>query len=172
VAHYDRKQLSITHDAHTHTEEQLSRRNEFHDMALSADEINRLCESAAQAAQFAHAPYSRFRVGAAVLGSAVHIGANVEISSLGASLCAERAALAASSVAGEKEIRAIALSFPDAKSLGATALVPCGICLQWIGDLAPDCEILVCEPLIRFTLKDLFPIPFHFEPEGGSGAVP
>jgi len=74
-----------------------------------------LLQQARQAALRAHAPYSHFRVGAVlVAGDQVFTGVNVEISSYGLTLCAERAALAAAVTAGADPITQVAVACIDA----------------------------------------------------------
>ena len=94
-----------------------------------------LLQAAEQIACKAYAPYSNFRVGAAVLGSSgrVYLGTNVENGSYGLSICAERVALATAKVNGEKRIIAIAIACIDGKSDEAlSSRLPCGACRQWI----------------------------------------
>ena len=124
-----------------------------------------LCEAARQIAERAYAPYSKFRVGAAIRGAdAVHTGVNVENASYGLSLCAERAALAAFVGSGDRAIAALAVACIDA-SPGAdpSELMPCGACRQWMVELCPDAVVLVCSPdaaFYRFTVADLIPHAF------------
>jgi cytidine deaminase len=107
----------------------------------------------------AHAPYSKFRVGAAVLDERgrVHVGCNVENASYGLSVCAERNAVAAAVAAGAKRIRAVAVCT-------ATGATPCGACRQVIaerGDAAT--AILLVRPggaARRTTLGALLPRAF------------
>ena len=90
----------------------------------------------------AHAPYSKYRVGAAVLDERgrVHVGCNVENASYGLTVCAERNAVAAAVAAGAKRIRAAAVTTPD----GGT---PCGACRQVLAELgAAAMPILVARP--------------------------
>lgn len=82
----------------------------------------------------AYAPYSRFHVGAAVLGSCGRLwyGANVENSSYGLTLCAERAALAAARAAGGEAFLLLCVAADTEEPIS-----PCGACRQWIVELAP-----------------------------------
>ena len=86
--------------------------------------------SAARAVRLrAHAPYSRFRVGAAVLDERgrIHVGCNVENASYGLTVCAERNAVAAAIAAGAKRVRAVAVCT-------ATGATPCGACRQVLAE--------------------------------------
>ena len=127
-------------------------------MAGRPDIPGKLLAAARKAAARAHAPYSRFRVGAAVLADgAIVTGANVENASFGLSLCAERAALAAAVASGKRKITHVAIASPDA---APGTLVPCGACLQWIAELAPEAEILVDGAERPYRLADLLPKAF------------
>ena len=89
----------------------------------------------------AHAPYSKFSVGAAVLDERgrVHVGCNLENASYGLTVCAERNAIAAAVAAGARRIRAVAVA-TDA----APPASPCGACRQVIAELgSADTEILL-----------------------------
>lgn len=103
---------------------------------------DQLIAAARGAARHAHAPYSRFAVGAAVLlddGSVV-TGANVENASYGLSLCAETVALATASSAGRLgDVVAIGVvggALSDGQATGDTPVTPCGRCRQVINEAA------------------------------------
>jgi cytidine deaminase len=123
-----------------------------------------LVERAARVRENAHAPYSRFRVGAALRTTSgnVFAGCNVENASYGATSCAERSAIAAMVAAGEREVAAIAV-FTDADPPG----MPCGICRQVLLEFGrPGTEIVAASPrdVRRITLERLLPEPFTLMP--------
>ncbi len=114
------------------------------------------------AAQRAYCPYSHFRVGAAVVADEkIYTGVNVEISSYGLTLCAERSALAAAISDGAKQITQIAVACidtpPDAP---LNERMPCGACRQWLADLAPDAVIYIDGAERDFVISDLLPHAF------------
>jgi cytidine deaminase len=88
----------------------------------------------------AHAPYSHFLVGAAVLDERgrVHVGCNVENASYGLTVCAERNAVAAAVAAGARRLRAVSVVtevMPPAS--------PCGACRQVLAELMPDSGVVL-----------------------------
>ena len=122
-----------------------------------------LVDEACLAAQEAYAPYSKFRVGAAVLGSSgkIYRGANVENACYGLGTCAERVALAAARVAGERELTAIAIACIDATTDGPVdGKLPCGACRQWLQELAPNAQIFIAGEANIFSVADLLPHAF------------
>lgn len=128
-----------------------------------------LAEAALAAAQRAYAPYSGYRVGAALLcgDGEVATGCNVENASYGATLCAERVAVGAAVAGGRRAWRALAIA-----SLGGGWPYPCGICRQVLAEFAPSLPIVLAKPggERRFTsLAELFPAPFHLDGEGAQG---
>ncbi len=133
-------------------------------LKLSENERVSLIDQAKSIAQAAYAPYSKFRVGAAVLGShGIYLGTNVENASWGLTLCAERSALSAAVAAADLDIRAIAVACIDAPPdapLGS--LMPCGACRQWIAELASSAAILVAGRNGEYSLDDLLPNAFRF----------
>jgi cytidine deaminase len=118
---------------------------------------------AAQAARrHAHAPYSRYRVGAAVETDAgvIHAGCNVENASYGLTICAERAAVCAAVAAGARKIRR-AVVVTDSDPPGA----PCGACRQVLAEFGLDMEVTAVGPTrtMRWVLRDLLPDAFTSE---------
>lgn len=130
-------------------------------MKIDDEQLKQLCDVAINVARNSYSPYSKFRVGAAVLGEHVHVGVNVENASYGLTLCAERSALSAAVAAGDKNIRAIAIACIDGDpNKGLDELMPCGGCLQWIQELAPQAKVVICGVDGQFTIEELLPKPF------------
>ncbi len=134
---------------------------------LSAAEITALVAAARAARERAYAPYSQFRVGAALLTTAGEIvsGCNVENIAYGLTNCAERTAIFTARAAGllgsargGPAIRAIAVV-----AKGQQPPTPCGGCRQVIAEFGPNCQV-ICENLRGerqlFTLSDLLPNAF------------
>jgi len=118
---------------------------------------------AREAALRAHCPYSHFRVGAAVVAvGTCYTGVNVEISSYGLTLCAERSALAAAISAGAGPITQVAVACIDAPA-GAplNQRTPCGACRQWLADLAPAAIVSIDGASQDFSIADLLPYAFE-----------
>lgn len=120
---------------------------------------NELLEAAFLARSRAHAPYSRFAVGAALLTKSgkVFSGCNVENISLGLTICAERAAVAGAVADGEKEFVAIAIVADSAEPA-----VPCGACRQVLAEFNPGIKIVAStlrHQTQEFSLTELLPRP-------------
>lgn len=100
-------------------------------------DYNDLMNKAKEASQTSYSPFSRFAVGAAVLASSgkIYKGCNVENSSFGLTICAERCAIFKAISEGEKEIRAVAIYSPNADSC-----YPCGACRQVMYEFQADEE--------------------------------
>ena len=127
--------------------------------ALSALE-RRLVATARTARKRAHAPYSKFRVGAALLTASgkIYPGCNVENASYGLTLCAERVALASAVAAGERRFVALAV-------VSAGAATPCGACRQVLAEFAPRLKVILSDTVHRqssriFFLNELLPHRF------------
>jgi cytidine deaminase len=112
--------------------------------------------------EMAYAPYSKFRVGAAVLSKSnkIFLGCNVENSSYGATICAERSAVTAAVTNGENSFKAIAII-----ASAGDYCFPCGICRQVLSEFSKDGEmdVIVCKPEGNFKcykLKNLLPEAF------------
>jgi cytidine deaminase len=121
-----------------------------------------LLAAAREVATRAHCPYSHFRVGAAlVAGGKLYTGVNIEISSYGLTLCAERSALATALSAGDGPITQVAVACIDAPA-GASInqRTPCGACRQWLSDLAPNATIYIDGVSQDFSIADLLPYAF------------
>lgn len=127
---------------------------------MSSEDANMLLEAARKSLERAYAPYSRFKVAAAVLDDQgrVHTGVNVENLSYGLSICAERAAIFAAVAAGARRITAVAVT-----SSAAELLSPCGACRQVIAEFAPPEAPVFCdspsEPR-RWSVRELLPDGF------------
>jgi cytidine deaminase len=122
-----------------------------------------LLEHARQAAARAYAPYSHFRVGAAVLaGGRIFIGCNVENASYGLCMCAERVAAFKAVSEGHPDLTMVAVSCIDADpALGAPGRMPCGACRQVLAELgSPDLPIII-DGVGQLTLTELLPQAFR-----------
>ncbi len=118
-----------------------------------------LIETATQVRIHAHAPYSKFRVGAAVRtqNGAIYSGANVENASYGLSICAERVAIHKAISEGHRRVVALAV-VADGEAL----TMPCGACRQVMAEFGVR-RVIVATPKGRTrtrTLKQLLADPF------------
>lgn len=123
-----------------------------------------LIARAREATANAHAPYSNFRVGAALLTDSGEIvtGSNVENVSYGLTICAERAALVRAVSEGHHRFKAVAVAVePDNGKTG----VCCGACLQVLAEFDPDEDLLVVYPdggsMRTKRLSELLPVRFR-----------
>lgn len=121
---------------------------------------DRLVGAARAARRRAYAPYSRFRVGAAVRARGrVFEGANVENASYGLTLCAERSAVTAAVLGGARRLDAVAVA-----SGTSPPTPPCGMCLQTLAEFAgPELPVLLAGArgaVVETTLGELLPRGF------------
>src|SRR5687768_16144865 len=122
----------------------------------------RLIDAALRVRGAAHAPYSGFQVGAAVLTASgdIYAGCNVENASYGLTICAERAAVCAAVAAGARRIRrAVVVTGSDPPG------APCGACRQVLAEFGLDMEVTAVGPqrTARWTLRELLPDAFTGE---------
>lgn len=123
-------------------------------------EPGNLLAAAAQVLKNAYAPYSGYRVGAALLGKSgkVYTGCNVENASYGLSLCAERVAVAKAVAAGERKFQALAVV-----SESSPLCFPCGACLQFLAEFGPVVLVIKAaspEGYQMVPLEKALPYPF------------
>ncbi len=127
-------------------------------------EYKELYRLAHKAKENAYVPFSHFQVGAALLTAEgkVFTGVNIENSSFGATICAERTAFVKAISEGERHFQAIAIA-----SSGGEAL-PCGICRQFMYEFCPELNVITGknEDSLRVqTLEQLLPEGFRLEKE-------
>jgi cytidine deaminase len=124
--------------------------------------MEELVEKAREALRNAYAPYSKFRVGAAVLtrSGKIYTGVNVENASYGLTICAERVAVFKAVSEGDRDIVAVAVVV-DSDEPAA----PCGACRQVIAEFNPDALVVMAtadkRKVVTASLRDLFPSPFR-----------
>jgi cytidine deaminase len=129
--------------------------------AARLPEFEGLLQMALTAQGRARAPYSRFNVGAAVLGGsgATYPGCNVESASYGATICAERSAVVGAVAAGESAILACVVVTSTAEPSS-----PCGVCRQLLREFGTDVLVFaassVSDAVYAARLGDLLPLSF------------
>ena len=127
-----------------------------------------LMEQARRAREAAYAPYSNFKVGAAVLTAAGEIfsGCNIENASLGATMCAERVAILTAIAAGCRNLTALAVIADTSEPVP-----PCGLCRQVLAEFSPNCRVLMANTAGRWrlaSLQELLPLAFRWpSPKSG-----
>jgi len=136
-------------------------------ITLTKSEINTLLDAAQAARENSYSPYSKFAVGAAVLTADGQLfsGTNVENSSYGLTVCAERNALFAAVGAGHRRVKALALITQKVK--GQKFNSPCGACRQVMSEfLTPDTPVYIAvldgKKRLVYCKKfsELMPFPF------------
>jgi len=121
---------------------------------------NELLTAALNARDHAHAPFSKFRVGAALEDSSgrIYSGCNIENATFGLTLCAERLAVFKAVSEGARDFRRIAVAADT-----DTLTPPCGACRQILWEFCGDIEVLLTNPRGKsesLRLKELFPRAF------------
>jgi cytidine deaminase len=122
--------------------------------------VDALVETALQVRENAHAPFSKFKVGAALEDDTgrVHTGCNVENATYGLTVCAERVAVWKAISEGALKFRRIAVA-ADTDALTP----PCGACRQILWEFCGDIEVILANPRGKtetLHLRELFPRPF------------
>lgn len=120
---------------------------------------NNLVDEAKEAMKFAYTKYSNFNVGAALLTTSgkVYTGCNIENSSYGATICAERVAFSKAISEGEREFEAIAIV-----SSSGDYTYPCGICRQFMSEWGTNLKLIFDNGKENkvYTLNELLPEAF------------
>jgi len=124
--------------------------------------IKELIKAAKDASTHSYSPYSKYKVGAALLtkDGKIYTGTNVENASFPAGMCAERVALFDAVKDGEKEFEAIAIY-----AEGDNFPFPCGICRQVISEFTKDLQIIIAKSEDEYVIKnisELLPDTFKF----------
>lgn len=119
-----------------------------------------LIDISIKAQENAYAPYSDFKVGAALLcaDGTVYTGCNIENATYGATNCAERTAIFKAVSEGKHDFTAIAIT-----SSGGGLTYPCGICRQVMAEFSPAMRIILCGKdgsIVSHTLSELLPHSF------------
>jgi cytidine deaminase len=127
---------------------------------MNEQQKTELVAAALEARLMAHAPYSRFFVGAALLSTdgTIFRGANVENASYGLTICAERTALGAAVTAGHQTFSGIALA-------AAGGVSPCGACRQVLAEFATQLPVVLVDTESNNAIREvdlaaLLPDPF------------
>lgn len=136
--------------------------------AVAPETWDRLAAEALAARKAAYAPYSRFKVGAALLteGGEVVRGCNVENASFGLCLCAERNAMSTAVAAGHTTFVALAVA-----TSASPPAPPCGLCLQFLAEFAVDLPLLLVNRKKErqlTSLGELMTRPFRWKGAGTS----
>jgi len=128
---------------------------------MTEQQRQQIIEAALATRERAYAPYSGFRVGAAVLTASgkIHAGCNVENASFGLTLCAERVALATAVASGDVQLVALAVAL-------AGGGMPCGACRQFAAEFRHDLPLLVIDAeqpdrIVETSISELLPEQFQ-----------
>ena len=131
---------------------------------MTNDQRSELIRLACDVRLHAHAPYSKFLVGAALLTESGEIvcGCNVENASYGLTICAERVAFSTAVAAGHRRFQALAIATSGGHP-------PCGACRQFAAEFCDDLPILLIDSdrpdhVLESNLRKLLPGRFEFPP--------
>jgi cytidine deaminase len=132
---------------------------------LTQPALDELMQHARQAAERAYAPYSKFRVGAALelTNGEVVTGANVENASYGLTICAERSALVRAVAQFGPEIRVAAVAVANLNGMPSP---PCGACRQMLAEFsAPDAQVMfpAADGIKTMAFEDVLPVGFDLK---------
>ncbi len=128
-------------------------------MSLNDEIRRRLIAAAQDVRKHAYAPYSNYRVGAALLATdgTIFTGCNVENSGYSPSICAERTAVVKAVSEGVRTFAAIAV-------VTSNGVSPCGVCRQVLYEFAPDLTVIMADASgkvrAEMSLRDLLPLGF------------
>lgn len=129
-----------------------------------------LVKQAFKAREMAYAPYSHFKVGAALLtkNGKVYMGCNIENASYTPTNCAERTAFFKAVSEGEREFQAIAIVGGKEEAVKLDLCAPCGVCRQVMMEFCnpKDFEVILCDmegDIHTYTLEQLLPLGFRLE---------
>jgi cytidine deaminase len=126
---------------------------------LTNEVTQQLIEAAKSARKYAYAPYSNYRVGAALLtrSGQIYTGVNIESAAYPTSICAERVAVFKAVSEGRRQFSAIAVVTDNGGS-------PCGSCRQVLAEFGLDLDVVIADKdgqiTLRKTLADLLPEAF------------
>ena len=124
---------------------------------------NKLADLAKEIAKKAYAPYSKFRVGAALISESgnIYTGCNIENAAYPATICAEDVAVFKAISEGETKIDSIAVDCIDAES--DSAIFPCGLSRQRLSEFNTDYVIVVQKDTFKkYTFDEILPFDFKF----------
>ena len=142
---------------------------------VDGEAVADLMAAARRAAEVAYAPFSKFHVGAALVmaddpGGDIITGCNVENSSYGATVCAERVAVFTAAARGLRRLRWLAVSTLATLDAPLQDRSPCGVCRQVIREFADEDTLVLCDSgedgVIGevFDIDRLLPFGFRFAP--------
>ena len=124
---------------------------------------NKLADLAKEIAQKAYAPYSKFRVGAALISESgnIYTGCNIENAAYPATICAEDVAVFKAISEGETKIDSIAVACIDAES--DSAIFPCGLSRQRLSEFNTEHVVVVHKDTFKkYTFDEILPFDFKF----------